>query len=61
MYKQKLTDELSDLRTQIMRLQHRESLLQDALTVADADATAHPNRRPGWPIRRLGDQGAAMH
>jgi hypothetical protein len=57
MFKQKLADELSDLRTQIMRLQRRESLLQKQI----ADAEAQPGLRPGWPIRRLGDQQSALH
>lgn len=58
---QKLTDELSDLRTQIMRLQHREAALQDQLMVEEADRAANPGRRPGWPIRRVPAVGGAMH
>ena len=61
MHKQKLTDELSDLRTQIMRLQQQEIRLQDQLSGVEAAAAAYPNRRPGWPIRRLPNPAGAMH
>ncbi|MDO8884396.1 MAG: hypothetical protein U0934_03435 [Pseudotabrizicola sp.] len=58
MLKQRLTDELSELRSQIMHLQSRELQLQDQLLVTEAEIQANPNHRPGWPIRRISDQGA---
>ena len=61
MLKQQLTDELSDLRTQIMRLQHREAELQGQLSGALVEEAAHPGRRPGWPIRRLPRPAGSMH
>ena len=61
MLKQHLTDELSDLRTQILRLQHREAELQGQLLGVPEEEAAIPGRRPGWPIRRLPTVGGAMH
>lgn len=58
---QELNDELSDLRTQIMRLQHREAVLRDQLSIEEATNAGHPIRRPGWPIRRVPTVGGAMH
>lgn len=60
MHKQNLTDELSDLRTQIIRLQQREAQLQCLLAGA-ALADQPPARRPGWPIRRVPGETPAMH
>lgn len=61
MLKQHLTDELSDLRTQILRLQHREAELQGQLSGVPEEEANIPGRRPGWPIRRLPTVGGAMH
>lgn len=57
---QNLTDELSDLRIQIARLQRRAAYLE-TMRLAAVAADAPQTRRPGWPIRRVPGEVPAMH
>lgn len=44
-----LTDELSDIRTHLLRLRRRERQLQDLIDRGPIEQ----GLRPGWPIQRL--------
>lgn len=60
MQKQRLEDELADIRTRIDRLQRREAQVEAALRTTDGSAPIA--QRPGWPIqRRTQAAGLSLH